>query len=107
MSIESLPFIYKSFLLTGKKLNRSLIMCTHGRDPGELNHHRNGQDPHLKHHLQLKTREDAGVGFHDLKGETDLEIEKQMFGKQMFTGPGRDTGGDAEPSSGEQGLRQL
>ena len=51
----------------------------------------NVQNSHLKHHLQLKTREDAGVGFHDLKGETDLEIEKQMFGKQMFTGPGRDT----------------
>ena len=60
MSIESLPFIYKSIHLTGKKLNRSLITCIHGRDPGKLSNHQNGQTPLLKYHLQLNIKGDIG-----------------------------------------------
>lgn len=48
--------------------------------------HQNSQSPHLKHHLQLKMKEDHGdsdVGLLEWKG-IHMETEKQNFGKQMF-----------------------
>ena len=49
-----------------RKSNKSLITCVHQRDPGELSNSPNGPNPHLKYHLQLKTKEDvggSGLGF--------------------------------------------
>ena len=51
--------------------------------------HQNSQSPHLKYHLQLKTREDVGGnGNGTSKGRKAiyLEMEKQMFGKQYLLG---------------------
>ena len=39
------------------------------RDPGRLSKHQRGQSPHLKYHLQLKTKEGLWVVVWDLKGE--------------------------------------
>ena len=55
-----------------------------GRDPGKLNITRqNGQSHHLKYHLQLKTKEVAGVVVWNFKAwkTIHMEIEKQMFGR--------------------------
>lgn len=51
--------------------------------------HQNGASPHLKHHLQLKTKEDfRGSGLGLQRGRRQLtEMEKQMFGEQVFVGP--------------------
>ena len=50
------------------KSNTSLITYIHGRDPGVLTR-QNGQNPHLKYHLQLKTKEDIGGSGLRLQGE--------------------------------------
>ena len=59
------------------------------RDPRRLsNSPKWSKYPHLKYHLQLKTWQDiAGSGLEPQRvGEEDnpLEIEKQMFNKQLF-----------------------
>ena len=43
-----------------RKSNKSLITRIPGRDQENWVIHQNGQNPHLKHHLQLKTKEDVG-----------------------------------------------
>ena len=52
----------------------------------------NGQNPHVKDHLQRQKRMLREVVW-NVKGEEtiDMEIEKQMFGEQMFAGPLRDS----------------
>ena len=35
------------------------MTCIQGRDPGEMSNLPNGQNPHLKYCLQVKTKEDA------------------------------------------------
>ena len=58
------------------------------RDPRRLsNSPKCSKYPHLKYHLQLKTWQDiAGSGLEPQRGgeeDNSLEIEKQMFNKQL------------------------
>ena len=41
----------------------------YGRDPGKLSNSPNGQRPHLRYHLQLKTKEDFGQSVLGLQSE--------------------------------------
>ena len=50
-------------------LNKWIVTHIHERDPGRLSKHQRGQSPHLKYHLQLKTKEGLWVVVWDLKGE--------------------------------------
>ena len=49
-------------------------------------------DPHLKYHLQLKVKEDVGVGVWGFKGGVGREGNLVGMEKQMFAGPGKDNG---------------
>ena len=50
--------------------------------------HQNVWSPHLKYHLQLKTKEDDGLGLE--RGRVGMEMQKQRFGKSVFAWPVRD-----------------
>ena len=48
--------------LTGEKSNKILITCTRGRNLEKLGDLPNDGNPHLKYHLQWKTKEDVRGG---------------------------------------------
>ena len=53
------------------KSHKKLIAWIYGKDPGKLSNMPNSQIPHLKYHLQLKTKEDVRVvvvGFQGREG---------------------------------------
>lgn len=52
----------------------------------------NSRNPHLRYRLLLKeVVGDSGLGLKEEEGNWH-DIEKQMFGKQMYAGPHRDSG---------------
>ena len=59
--------------------------------------HQTGRNPHLKSHLQLKTKKVAGGSALELERKAvHMEIEKQTFGKPVFAWPGKDNGAQRE-----------
>ena len=55
--------------------------------------HQTGRNPHLKSHLQLKTKKVAGGSALELERKAvHMEIEKQTFGKPVFAGLSRNSG---------------
>lgn len=52
-----------------------------------------GRNPHLRSHLQLKTKKVAGGSALELERKAvHMEIEKQTFGKSVFAGLSRNSG---------------
>ena len=70
------------------------MTCIHEGDPGKLSNLPKWLKPHLKHHLQLKTKKEVGGSGSGFKGRkaVHMEMVEQMLGKQMFPGPGRGNG---------------
>ena len=57
--------------------------------------YQNGQNPYLKNHRQQKRKENIGgngLGLQRGRKAIPQEVEKQMFGKQVFAGPCRGNG---------------
>jgi len=46
--------------LNRRRSNKSSIICIHGRDTGKMRNSPKWPSPHIKYHLQLKTKEDVG-----------------------------------------------
>ena len=70
-------------------MNKSLITCIDGRDPGELSNLPKRLKPSPLYHFQLKTKEDVGGSGLRLQGgvrQMTLKIKSKCFVNKSFLG---------------------